>query len=162
MTVDLTNKPKIKYIHGDQTMLDRVKDIWGELNRYNCKRSKHFKEHYLQMTWQKRKEVLLKKVTGGEIHVELAIDESSMRSIGYVISSINTEKTGEIESVYVENAFRRMGVGDTLMKNALKWMDDKGTISKQVEVSVGNEVAWKFYKRFGFLPRKTILKQASG
>ncbi len=160
MTVDSTDKPKIKYIHGDQTMLDQVEDMWEELNSYHCKRSKHFKEHYLQMTWQKRKNTILKKATGGEIHIELAIDESSMRSIGYVISSINTEKTGEVESVYVESAFRHMGVGDALMENSLQWMDKNGTTSKQVEVSVGNESAWKFYRRFKFLPRKTTLKQA--
>jgi hypothetical protein len=38
-------------------------------------------------------------------------------------------------------------------------MDQKGSVEKIVEVSYGNEVAWKFYGQFGFLPRKTVLKQ---
>jgi hypothetical protein len=32
-------------------------------------------------------------------------------------------------------------------------------VEKVVEVSVGNESAWGFYGRYGFLPRKTLLKQ---
>lgn len=27
------------------------------------------------------------------------------------------------------------------------------------EVAAGNEKAWEFYEKYGFLPRKTILKQ---
>jgi hypothetical protein len=38
-------------------------------------------------------------------------------------------------------------------------MDQSGALEKIVETSIGNEQAWRFYGRFGFLPRKTILKQ---
>jgi diamine N-acetyltransferase len=138
-------------------MIDQVRDMWEELNRYHCECSEHFKEHYLNMTWQKRKLILLKKAISREICAYIAVDESTGRSIGYVISSVNSEKTGEVESIYVKTAYRRMGIGEDLMKSALKWMDQKGADSKQVEVSVGNESAWRFYKRFGFLPRKTLL-----
>jgi ribosomal protein S18 acetylase RimI-like enzyme len=153
-------QPKIKYISGDQSLLDTVKPLWEELNIYHCKRSEHFKSHYKAMTFEKRKAAILKKaVDGGELRVDLAVDEASGKGVGYIISSVSGEKVGELDSVYVDDAYRRMGVGGTLMQTALAWMDQKGAVEKLVEVSVGNEVAWGFYGRFGFKPRKTVLKQ---
>jgi diamine N-acetyltransferase len=159
MAKNSVEKPKIQYSHGDQKLLDQVRAMWEELNRYHCERSEHFKEHYLGMTWQKRKYALKKKASGGVLSVEIAVDESAGRQVGYVISSVNKEKTGEVESIYVKSPYRGMGIGDQLMRRALKWMDQNGVVTKQVEVSVGNEVAWGFYGRYGFLPRKTLLKQ---
>jgi diamine N-acetyltransferase len=52
-----------------------------------------------------------------------------------------------------------MNIGETLVEDALAWMDECGAVEKVVEVSVGNESVWAFYGRFGFLPRKTLLKQ---
>jgi ribosomal protein S18 acetylase RimI-like enzyme len=150
---------KIRYLHGDQALLSQVKPLWEKLNQYHCVRSEHFREHYKAMTFENRCNGLLRKAAGGQLRVDLAVEEVTGLGIGYVISTVNAEKVGEVESVYVEEAYRRNGVGDQLMRNALAWMDQNGAASKQVEVSVGNEVAWTFYRRFGFMPRKTLLKQ---
>jgi len=61
--------------------------------------------------------------------------------------------------VFVNPAFRGLGVGDALMRKALAWMDKQGAVDKIVEVGVGNEQAFGFYSRYGFYPRKTVLKQ---
>jgi len=155
----LTEKPKIYYSNGDQTMLNEVRSLWEELNQYHCEHSEHFKEHYLNMTWQKRRYTLLKRATGGALYVEIARDEMTGRQVGYVVASLNVDKTGEIESIYVQTPYRGLGIGDKLMSDSLVWMEQNGVNEKQVEVSVGNEVAWGFYGRFGFMPRKTLLKQ---
>jgi diamine N-acetyltransferase len=152
-------QPKIKYISGDQALLDTVKPLWEELNIYHCKRSEHFKSHYKAMTFEKRKTEILKKTSGSELRVDLAFDEATDKGVGYIISSVNPEKVGELESVYVGDAYRHMGVGGTLMRAALSWLDQKGAVEKLVEVSVGNEAAWGFYGKYGFKPRKTVLKQ---
>ncbi len=93
------------------------------------------------------------------MHVALAIDEVTGQKVGYIVSSIDEEKIGEIESVIVDLAYRGNGVGGTLMRDTLAWMDANGAVEKIVEVSVGNEKAFGFYSKFGFCPRKTILKQ---
>jgi ribosomal protein S18 acetylase RimI-like enzyme len=149
----------ITYIHGNQNMLDDIKALWEKLNRYHCERSAYFKQHYLGMTFENRKADLLKKAEGGEMRVDVAIDEATGLSIAYIVSTLNSGKEGEIDSVYVEEPYRRMSVGGRLMQNALAWMDERGAVAKNVEVSFGNESAWGFYGRFGFLPRKTTLKQ---
>jgi diamine N-acetyltransferase len=160
MKKETVAQPKIKYTHGDQSLLDSLKPLWEALNIYHCSRSEHFKSHYRAMTFEKRKAAILKKtLDGGELRVDLAVDEATGKGVGYIISNLNAEKTGEIESVYVNDAYRRMGIGGTLMISALAWMGKKGAVEKLVEVSVGNEVAWGFYGRFGFKPRKTVLKQ---
>jgi GNAT superfamily N-acetyltransferase len=151
---------KIKYVNGDQRLLDKVKDLWQKLNSYHCERSEYFKQHYLGMTFERRKADLQKKAEGGELRVDLAFDEVSGKAIAYIVSTINSVKVGEIESVFVEESYRRMGVGAKLMQSALAWMNERGAVEKTVEVSFGNESAWGFYGRFGFLPRKTTLKQA--
>jgi ribosomal protein S18 acetylase RimI-like enzyme len=45
------------------------------------------------------------------------------------------------------------------MQKALIWLEQNGAVEKIVEVATGNERAWGFYVRYGFLPRKTMLKQ---
>lgn len=151
---------KIKYIHGDESMLDRAHVMWEALNQCMYERSTYFKNLYLGMAFEKRKAELLEKAANGLIRIDVALDETTGQGIGYLISSITFRKVGEIESVFVYEAYRGMGIGDKLMRNALAWMDQNGVREKIVEASVGNEQAWDFYGRFGFLPRKTTLKQA--
>lgn len=150
---------QIKYIYGDQTMLAAIKELWEALNRYHYEHSTYFKHHYCGMTFEKRKAVLLKKAEGGEMHVAIAFDEATEKAVGYVVSTVNGGKVGEIQSLYVDATYRNIGIGTALMNNALKWMDGKAVSEKMVEVSVGNETVWAFYGRFGFKPRLTLLKQ---
>ncbi len=111
------------------------------------------------MTFEGRKNDLLKKAAVGCMRVDIAIDEANEVAVGYTVSTVNSEKTGEIESIFVSEAYRGMGIGEILIEKALVWMDQKGAVAKIVEVSVGNEQAIGFYSKYGFLPRKTVLKQ---
>lgn len=151
--------PKIKYVHGDQAMLNEVKEMWEKLNLYHCDRSEHFKPHYKAMTFAKRKATLLRKAECGEMRVDMAVDESTGQTVGYIVSTVGSNNVGEIQSVYVAAAYRDMGIGRALMTTTLAWMKEKAVAEKIVEVSVGNETAWGFYGKFGFKPRLTLLKQ---
>jgi ribosomal protein S18 acetylase RimI-like enzyme len=155
----LANKHKIIYIGGDEALLDRIKPLWEALNRYHLGLSQNFKQYYFDMTFQKRKADLLKKAGLGEMHVEIAVDKVSGQNVGYCVSSITLEKIGEIKSIFVSETFRGMGIGDVLMQKVLIWLEQNGAVEKIVEVTAGNERAWVFYARYGFLPRKTMLKQ---
>ena len=128
----LVNKQKIRYIHGDQAMLDQIKPLWEALNEHHRQNSPGFKEHYCQMTFEKRKAGLLKKVAGGKMRVDLGADEASGLNIGYCVCSLDSEKTGEIESIFVNPGYRGMGVGGSLMKKALLWMEQEGALAKTV------------------------------
>lgn len=55
--------------------------------------------------------------------------------------------------------YRGWGLGEKLLSNAIAWMDEMGAHTKTVSVAVGNETAFRFYERFGFYPRKTVMEQ---
>jgi diamine N-acetyltransferase len=152
-------KPKIRYIQGNQALLDEIQTLWEKLNQHHLQRSPNFKQYYCNMTYQKRKAQLTKRAEDGQLYVDLAVDEASNQTVGYCVCSLNGEKSGAIESIFVAESFRGMGIGAALMKNALNWLDQNGALEKIVEVGAGNEEVFGFYGHYGFLPRKTMLKQ---
>jgi ribosomal protein S18 acetylase RimI-like enzyme len=152
-------KPKIRYHYGNEELLDEVVLLWEALNKYLLHASKNFKQHYQKMTFEKRKVALLDKAENGKMRVDIVIDELSGQKVGYCVSSVTKLKEGEIQSIYVDVNHQGFGVGDALIRKALTWMEEEGAESKIVEVSFGNENAFGFYAKYGFLPRKTVLTQ---
>jgi diamine N-acetyltransferase len=151
--------PKIRFNQSDQSSLDQIKELWEGLNRCMGDRSLYFKQHFTAMTWVKRESELLEKAAGGQILVDIAFDDQADVAVGYLVSSVNSEKVGCVESIFVSEAYRGLGIGELLMQKALEWMDENGAAEKILEVTVGNEQVYGFYGRFGFLPRQTLLKQ---
>ena len=154
----LVNKPRIKYVHGDGGMLDEIKVLWETLNRHHLSVSPYFKDYYLTLTFEERKRAILQRASGGEVRVDLALDASG-ELVGYCVSSIDRWLTGEIDSIFVTAKYRGQDIGRALMEKALTWLNGKGAKKKIVSVAVGNEQAYGFYSRFGFLPRRTLLEQ---
>ncbi len=122
-------------------------------------RSVHFKGHFAAMTWQKRRSELLKKAECGQLRIDVAFDADAEEAVGYLVSTLTDEKLGTVESIFVLEAYRGLGIGESLMRRALAWMDQNGAAEKVLEVTVGNEQVHGFYGRFGFMPRQTLLKQ---
>jgi len=150
---------KIVYGETDASGLDLISSLWKKLIEYHRVRSPSFTGHYGRVTWDKRKKKLLEKSKSGAIRIDLAREGTSGTLVGYCVSTISKEKQGEIESLYVEEHFRRCGIGDNLVINALKWMDSNTVIKKIVGVGVGNEEVFEFYRRYNFYPRTMILEQ---
>jgi diamine N-acetyltransferase len=155
------SKCGVRLVEGDEGLLDQIKLLWEALNRHHLASSTQFKTHYEGMTFETRKADLLKKAFAGKIHIDLAIHKETAQPVGYCVSSINQDKAGEVESIFVDPNYRGLGVGDLLMRAALEWMDQEGAKEKTVEVAQGNEAAFGFYATYGFLPRKTTLKQVA-
>lgn len=138
--------------------LDLIGPLWLELRQMHRARSTHFKNVLGSKTFDSRREELLEKAAAGLMRVELAREEGG-RAIGYCVASIGADMTGEIDSIFVSAAFRRMGVGTRMMEGALRWMDNLGVKRKVISAIVGNEEVHKFYARFGFLPKSVLLEQ---
>ncbi len=75
------------------------------------------------------------------------------------MSLLSQEKTGEIESIFVEEGYRSRGIGSALVERALAWLDTNDSVRNRVSIADGNEAAFSFYKKFGFYPRMTVLEQ---
>jgi ribosomal protein S18 acetylase RimI-like enzyme len=148
----------IAYHSGNKSLIDKIKPLWQELNRHHLCLSPYFKHYYETLTFEDRKRVILQRTLGGgDLRVDLAFEAEVL--IGYCVSSIDRSLTGEIDSIYVDAKHRGQGIGAALMEKALAWLNSKGTRKNIVSVGVGNEQAYGFYTRFGFLPRRTMLEQ---
>ena len=138
-------------------MLDQIQSLWKQLNQHHAAHSPYFAVEFRRHQFSERKTKLLKKYADGQLRVDLA--QSQGRSIGYLVSGVTAEGDGEIESIFVEAAFRGQGIADKLMRRGLAWLDEQGVHTKLVAVAAGNEPVYTFYERFGFYPRLVMLKQ---
>jgi diamine N-acetyltransferase len=148
----------IRYIELDNDHIDSIKPLWEKLRDHHRELSPYFPERYVEFTFQERKKDLLKKSENGILRIETAYDESTEQLIGYCISSID-EQIGEVDSIYLEENYRSTGIGDTLMKRSLNWMDQNGAETKRIMVASGNENMLAFYSRYRFFPKHIILEQ---
>lgn len=149
----------IEYIVGSEELLDYVAPLWGKLNELHKNNSKDFKLKYSNMNFEVRREAFLKKSSTGKLRIELAKHKEQDVYIGYCVSSIDKAGNGEIDSIYINPEFRGEHIGDSFMRNALAWMDTHEVLSKSIGVAAGNEQAFGFYRKYGFYPSATILRQ---
>ena len=149
----------IDYSASGQECLDEIKPLWEMLNHYISTISPHFGDLVLMRTFAARKGELQEKSLRGALRLDLARDASTGQVIGYAVTTLSEGGAGEIDSIFVQEAYRGTGVGNRLMKRALAWLDDSRAKTKTIAVSTGNEHVHGFYRRFGFLPRATMLMQ---
>ena len=144
---------EVTYLELGPESIDLIRPLWEGLNAHHLVRSPNFRGHYEQMTFDARKKDLLKKE---RLQIILAVKDGN--PIGYCVCTISAEGDGEIDSIFVEDIYRRSGIGDELMTRAIAWLDAGGAKKKIVAVAAGNEAAIPFYESFGFVPRMTVLQ----
>jgi diamine N-acetyltransferase len=143
----------------DQSEIDCIEPLWQKLIEHHRLRSRRFKNYYREARFENRKSELLRKGSASPLNIELAFE--SGRLIGYCVSSIDAEKTGEIDSILVKESCRGQGTGDTLMRHACRWMDAAGVKRKVISVGEGNEEVLAFYARYGFYPLAMTMVQTA-
>lgn len=153
---------KIEYTHTDEQGLDIVSALWQKQREYHRALSQHFAGRLDRMTFDLRKRGLLDRSREGAMRIDLARDMDTGELVGYCISTVYGDRQGEIESIYIKPDYRGSGIGDKLMKRALRWMDEYPVNSKVLAVGAGNEEVFAFYSRYSFYPRTTILEQIEG
>ncbi len=144
----------ISFIIGDENILDEIKDLWEELNKYHLKKSIHFKNFYNSFTFEMRKEKLN---SSNEKILFVLIAKINDDKIGYSIASVLND-IGEIDSIYVKSEYRGNKIGKILIEKTLDWIKSKEAKKVIVNISVGNEDVFDFYSYYEFLPRLTQLE----
>jgi diamine N-acetyltransferase len=144
---------------GNETDLDLIKPLWEKLNQLHLTLSPHFKLRFQTMNWDKRKRKLLEK--SKDILFEYIIDNKNNTIIGYCISTIEKEdnKVGEIDSIYIDETYRKSGLGKQLINRAIQWLKSNDTETQKLLVGVGNEQVFDFYKQFDFYPLHIVLQR---
>ncbi|WP_252187738.1 GNAT family N-acetyltransferase [Anaeromonas frigoriresistens] len=149
----------IQYITGKEELIDNVKELWNKLNEYHTNNSKYFSEDFRKYKFEDRSKGLQEKAKEGSIKIDLVKNKDIDKLVGYCISTIDMKNIGEIDSLYIEKEYRGVDIGDKLMKNSIEWLESKEVNSIRIGVSVGNDKVLKFYERYGFYPRVTILQK---
>jgi diamine N-acetyltransferase len=111
--------PEIEYREIGREDLAIIKLLWVKLIQYHEAQSTNFKDYFSSITFEDRKKQLLEKSIAGGLRIDLASDPDKGRLVGYCVTSLNAEKQGEIDSIYVEQDYRNCGIGDQLMTMAL-------------------------------------------
>ena len=156
----MPEKSHIDYTEADRQELEIIRDLWQELiTHHEALAPVYFAGRFARMTFDQRKKELLEKSENGALRIDLARDKDTGEIIGYCVGSISERGQGEIESIYVVQDYRGLGIEDTLMRRALNWMDERSVTKRVLGVGAGNEEVFAYYQRYGFYPRVTILEQ---
>ena len=66
------------------------------------------------------------------------------------------ENTGHIMNLAIDPAFRRRGIGSTLLQSGLEYLKSLGAKTCELEVRVNNQEAIALYEKFGFVIKDRI------
>lgn len=144
-------------IEKDISEIGLIQSLWEKLNLVHLEKSVYFKIKYENFTFNKRIESINKKAQKGIIKLDMLLDKDMGSYVGYCLSSIE-DNLGEIESIYIENKYRKLGLGVKLMTSALKWFEEHEVTNISIGVAYGNDEALPFYKSFGFNIASYVLK----
>ena len=148
----------IEYIQGEKELLDLVQPLWEKLNKYHETNSTFFLNKYESFTFEVRKNKFLKEEISS-INIDLVKDQEKDLYVGYCISTVNKDSVGEIDSLYLDEEYRKFGIGEELMNRAIVWLKSSQVKIKIISVAAGNESIIGFYEKFGFHERRIILEQ---
>jgi ribosomal protein S18 acetylase RimI-like enzyme len=140
---------EVHYSYGGSERLDEIGPLWERLNALHVTLCPQFADRFAPGTFADRKKGLLTKARRADLRVDTARTPDG-NLVGYCVSTVDEDRAGEIESIFVEEASRSSGIGTCLMKRATVWMDAQGAEHLRVVVVAGNERAHAFYARAGF------------
>jgi GNAT superfamily N-acetyltransferase len=149
----------IHYSLAGAASLDRIAPLWRRLTRHHAGISTYFSGQFRELRWPDRRADLAEKAARGSLRIALARMGAEGPVIGYCVGVIDRKRNGDIESLFVIDAWRGRGVGTELVGRIVAWMDKRKAVSKSVSIAVGNEPAYAFYRRWKFYPRTAVLVQ---
>ncbi len=133
-----------------------IKPLWVMLNDVHYNESEYFKDHYASFTFEKR----ISKFNACDddaLLIEVA-ESAGHRPVGYCVTTISGDGSGEIDSIFIDESHRNRKIGDTLMRNSIAWLQKHGCAKIRVAVAHGHESVFHFYQKYGFFPRMTCLE----
>lgn len=100
---------------------------------------------------------LLAKASDGKLHIQLVYTSNHHEPIGFCITSLSSDRIGEVEALYVLDKYQGNNLGTKLLQNSLQWLEANNVSEQKLIVAVGNEQIFSFYQKFDFHPGYTTL-----
>jgi GNAT superfamily N-acetyltransferase len=156
---------QLKFVEGGAEFLDRIEPLWKQQTALHAKKSRHFAESFTTANFSDRKRVFEQKARTGSLLVILAmvgLDEIA----GYTVCSVCEElsdlgacEVGEIDSMFILESYRRLGIGRKFLVRSMEWFEQNRAEKVIALVAVGNEEVLEFYRLAGLLPRAILLQR---
>lgn len=147
------------YEAGGEELLDEVAPLWNKLRDHHVVLSTHFAAEIERIDFAERRGTFLTKAEEGDLRVDVARTASGGPIVGYCVTTVDRNRVGEIESIFVEEDYRGRGIGERLLRLALAWLEESKVERRILYVAAGNEEVIGFYERHGFLPQGVLLRQ---
>jgi len=95
------------------------------------------------------------RVGSGESVLFAAVLENGQAPAGFthlypIYSSVRTVKNWLLNDLFVDQAFRRRGIGEALIRRAMDFAHTEGASVIRLETAVTNVTAQRLYERLGF------------
>jgi GNAT superfamily N-acetyltransferase len=144
----------MEFLNGGIELIDKIEPLWLQLNTHHSSISPFFGDYFKRFKFEDRKNALIEKANKGKLKIFMFCPDNLPQ--GYCIASIEGNE-GEIDSIYINEKYRKIGIGSRLMSQAFSWLHEHGIERIKVGVVFGNEDAFSFYQKFGLFPRLTYL-----
>ncbi|PHD40114.1 GNAT family N-acetyltransferase [Bacillus toyonensis] len=139
--------------------IEVIRNPLDKLHAYHNSKSKFFSGDYPRITFEERIKEYEKNLKYGEYRVELLIEAETDNILGFYIA-YGKKVSGKIEVLFVDEKYRRNGLGLKLMNSAMEWFKEKQIYEIELTVVYGNE-AVSFYEKLGFYPRSIVMTTKS-
>ena len=143
-----------EFLEIKKDQLPKISKLWQQLNEIHRNDSNNFKDYYNNNSFEKRCE---KFINIPDNNIKIEIIEDNEIPIGYCISTIE-KNVGEIDSLFIEQQYRKFGYGHQLVASSIKWIKKNNCKRIIVAVADGHESVFEFYKKFGLYPKLTYLE----
>jgi GNAT superfamily N-acetyltransferase len=149
--------PGIVYGVLDRSEIQLIRPLWDQLRLLTREMTTHFKEYYEKLDFDERTEKFFRD--GMRVCVEVARDGEGGEVVGYAIGSVDAEQNGEIDSFYVDERYRRRGIGARLLERILAWMTEQEPVQCAILTAYENREVLPLYEKLGFYPKLVMLNR---
>ncbi len=139
--------------------IDLIKYLWDRLKKNAGYTTPVFKETYLTRKFTDVKTAAIRTAAYGWMNLDLVYPAGKTTPVGYCLSTVNADKAGVIDSIYLHPEYRNQGLGCQLIQRSLDWMNTFKASRKSLFIAAGNSNAGSFFSRFNFKTRNTFLQQ---
>ena len=149
-------KAKLKDINSIVTLEKKLIDHSDKIIKNS------YPENLKDFYFNKSRDEIAKKFIKNAIHSKnglVIIAENNEKILGYLLITIrnnfsffNLKKYGKLQTIYVKDEYRKMGISSKLMDEAIKWCIERGIKRISLDVLPNNFNAINIYKKWGFSP----------
>ncbi len=136
--------------------LEKIRELWNKNSQFHIKQSKYFSGEH-------NEEMFNNRISSWKtyLHLKITVCEVDNKIVAYILSTMK-ESVAVVESLYVLEENRGLGIGRNILVRHLKWFREIKAQKVSVTTVYGNSSAIEFYKAMGIYPKTVNLELMKG